>query len=325
MDNVARVRQRVLVRATLVAGLLFGAEQAPAGAQPLLTAMLVDCPDLGEVGRAALEARVRAELASTLHAAGGAITVSCAESSAQVAWHPAAGGTHTRSVALGEDEATNVDILVAAIHDLSTKVQSPAQDPDPSLAPEPGPARTKPPNSLPKTPAHPPAPTPELPSIRWKLLAGIGAELWDGKIGGALGGHLGARAAAPRGWALDSIAGFGTGVNSAQGIRADTFRADVVIERELLARTYLGLGATARILFAQADSWAQPRSHTTATGGLVVSARYELHVGSVGFSVGPDVDVLAQPLAVDVAGAELFRIPRFVAGGWVDVTTDLPK
>jgi hypothetical protein len=144
-------------------------------------------------------------------------------------------------------------------------------------------------------------------------------------VGGAIEAHVAASVAPTPGWALKATAGFGLGVASARGIEASTLRAVVGVDRALLAHTSVGLGAAARALFLEADSSTHPRSRTIATVGLVAAARYELRLGPVALSAGPDLDVLAQPLATDLGGAEVFRIPRFVAGLSIDVVTGLSR
>lgn len=327
-DSVVPVGPRTLARVGLSLGTALGAAlcASPVRAQAIVPTLHVDCGELGELGRAALEARARADLASTPRSTGAVVLVTCTESSAVVAWGPAEGGPRARRLALGDDEATNTDAILDAIHGLSMETELPAAVPETPapLAAGAGPA----PAAIPFTPAARPAPparasSPHPPSHRLGLLSGLRAELWQGDVGGALDGHVGARVPVSGDWSLFATAGFGPGVTSPQGIQAETLRAVVGVDRKLLTNVSVGIGATARVLFLQASRSAPPQSETVATVGLVASARYEIRLGAEALSVGPELDVLAQPLAVDVAGAEVFRIPLFVAGLSVDFVTGI--
>jgi hypothetical protein len=61
------------------------------------------------------------------------------------------------------------------------------------------------------------------------------------------------------------------------------------------------------------------------TFGAFAAFRYVLSQGPFALAAGPDLIVLARPVVVDVFGAELFRVPRVVAGLSIGGTADLVR
>jgi hypothetical protein len=63
------------------------------------------------------------------------------------------------------------------------------------------------------------------------------------------------------------------------------------------------------------------RSGATAAG--VAQARCVLRFGAFVLAMGPGLEWLARPIAVEVAGSELFRVPVLVGGFSIDGEGDL--
>jgi hypothetical protein len=274
----------------------------------------MDCPMLDEESRAALEARARAELmAAPLPA--GEITIQCARQSAVVTWRQAGGSLRMQSLWLADLDPTRaVDRLLDAVHALRFE-GTPA-----------GPASVSPPIQPPETPRpSPPLRAAPLPGGRYRLGAtvGIDGELWQGAIGGGIGGNVGVRLSAHGGWSAALVAGSAWGLANGQGIRAQTVQAALRIGYAPLSHVEFGLGAEVRRLMVDSSGALRPAKQDGTTGGAVAFARYTLARGPFELSVGPQLEWLAQPIVVELAGMEVFRIPTFVAALSMDGEGDL--
>jgi hypothetical protein len=111
-------------------------------------------------------------------------------------------------------------------------------------------------------------------------------------------------------------------VASASTIRAWSLQALLRIEYAPLASLHLGLGATARALWA---SRAGAATHQGDTAGAVASVQYLVPVGPIELSAGPQLQALVRPISVQFAGLELFRVPNLVAGVSLDVSYPLRR
>jgi hypothetical protein len=294
----------------------------PALGQSADVDLSIDCPLLDDPGLEEFEARARAELASSpsrVHS----VAVECAGSSAAVALLTRGGEPTARDIEVGEDRTTLVEHLLDALHSLLREQASASQT---TVTPEASP--------LPET-ETPPAPPRETPAddqvqdaatankplgLKIGIVAGVDSELWQGALGAALGAHAGGRFSAGDRWALSLVGGFAWGLGSDKEVGAMAFHGVLQVDYLLLSHAAIGLGITARDVHADATG---AGAQDGASAGVVVSGRYVARLGKT-FAVyaGPRLEALAQPLIVQVNGAESFRIPRFVAGFSFDGSVD---
>jgi hypothetical protein len=287
--------------------------RAQAGMQAGAT-LRVNCGDLTTEGRAALEARARAELASAPLPAGE-VAVTCADRAAVVTWWAADGGFREANVALVPDQALAVDALLGTIEALR------AGD-------RPRVAVVAPPTARVEGPRAPgPARADLAPPAFYRLGAVVGmeGELWQGAIGGALGARFGPRVSSPGGWSLAITGGVGWGLATTQGIRAQTLSAMLGLGYAPFRHLELGLGAEIRVLTATAAGPTGSTELHDTTEGALASARYVLARGPLRLAIGPQIEALAQPFLVQVSGREVFRIPTFVAGFSIDGASDFVR
>ena len=291
---------RPLVRLAAVLG---GACAATAArAESPAVELRIDCPSLDDEARTLLEARARAQLASE-RLPGGELVIACVGASATLAWQPVGGASRERTMVIEGEPASEVDALLAAIHAL-VAVQAPAA-PLPPVGAAAAPAGSTEPTE-PAPPRREPSP--------FAVLAGVDSELWQGGIAAAGGGHAGVVFSPGRRWSLVVLAGPAWGLSSADGLHAWRLRGVARVDYALLPALRIGLGASGRILWADAVRGDVPPQRTGATAGGLLSARYVLPLGPIVLGVGPEVEALVQPISVDVAGAEVFRMPTFVVG-----------
>jgi hypothetical protein len=267
----------------------------------------IDCPVLDREALALLEARARADLVAEPHETGG-VAISCTTSLATLAWRKTSGPRRERTVVLSLDPANAVDMLLGALDDLLSEKQA---------APEAGDLAT--PSSLPQ-PSSPPTPTSlSIRASRFGATGGVGSEVWQEGIGGAVGVHGGGEVRLSDSWSVVAIVGPAWGVTSADGIHAWTIRTDLRVDYDVVRRLELGLGVSGRVVWINRNLASSTQSAVTG-GGLLV-ARYQVPLGPLALSFGPELEALARPVLVEFAGAEAFRIPIWILGFSVDATT----
>jgi hypothetical protein len=278
----------------------------------------IDCAVLDRESRGALEARARAEIAVSPEPAGTA-TVVCDARSARVEWLAAGAAARQRVVAFDPSRpAQTVDALLDAIHELRLGT-------DRALAPPPAPVApgASGPTAVELGVAVAGEPPPR--RVRFGILAAARGQLWSGSIAGAIEGELGGRLASNGGWSLTATGTLGRGLETPQSIQASTLGARLGVGRTLDGKLELALGGAWLRLLATRSSGAPVDHLQSHTFGAFASVRYVLARGPFGFAVGPDLTALTAPVAVDVTGSELFRIPRFVAGLSVAGTADVVR
>jgi hypothetical protein len=74
-------------------------------------------------------------------------------------------------------------------------------------------------------------------------------------------------------------------------------------------------------VWVNASPQEEPSSRNGWSAGAVVAARYALPIGPLALEMGPEFEVLAPPLSVDVDAAEVLRLPAIIASIAVDVST----
>jgi len=301
-------------------GFLLSAEAASVPSATPSSALRIDCAALDLESRSALEARARAEIVLTPRPAGTVIVV-CRERSAQVDWLPAGPGrAQQRVVALeGTAPGVTVDRLLDAVHELRLGGDVPGAG-SPTAAPA-APTRTAAPAiavdvgtvAAPRTARR----------VRFGVAAAARAELWEGAITGGVAGEVGLRLASRAGWSFSVAAAIGRGAESAQGIQARTLGASVAAQHPIAAGFELAIGGEWRQLVATRPGEARLEQHYGGTFGGFAALRYVLSRGRFSFAAGPDLAVLAAPIAVDLGASELFRIPRLLAGLSVTGAADI--
>jgi len=315
-------------------------------------ALDIHCPALGAAASQELEARARAELASTPSPPSppGRLSLDCRGRSAAVVWRRD-GLVFERDVSLGSGGAS-VELLLDALHsvvreDLAARAAepdlaspaspaAPSPSPEPQLEPSPEPepddtgslaAATEDSNvvatrlqSPPTTQDHGGTTDAEHHGVKVAIELGGDSVLWQGAPGAALGAHAGGRVSLHRAWSLVLLGGAVWGVGATDGPQASALHGVLQIDNLSLAHVALGLGVTVTDLHAVEGSVAQDG----ATVGLLLSARYVLALGGrFAVHVGPTLEAVAQPLVVQIDGREAFRIPRFIAGMSIDAAADL--
>jgi len=150
-------------------------------------------------------------------------------------------------------------------------------------------------------------------TYRLGAIVGIDGELWRGAIEGALGPRVGLRLAAPWRVASELLAGIAWGLNDATGLRATEFRISWTADYAPIAPLELGIGPDLVVLVANATGTPSSEQRGIAAGALA-QARCIIGWGPLSFSAGPDLEVLAEPIVVQRANIEVFRVPNFVAG-----------
>ena len=293
-------------RAAALLGVLGAAATAHAGgAGPPLR---IDCPVLDLESQAALEARARAEMALTPLPAGE-IAISCERHRAHVGWRAVGGGLHQREVGLGADPAVAVDSLLGAVHALRF-------DDAGAVAV----AAAAPPETVVAQPSRPPASPPPRGAVAVTgqrvglgVLLGLHSELWEGAMAGVIEAHLGLRVSWRGRWSLAAAGGLGQGLETAEGIRARTWRA--MLSLGYLAGAHLDLRAGGEWRsISPALAGAVTAAPRRSTSGAFVAARYVVSDGRFRLAAGPQLDLATAPILVDLDGREVFRLPRLAVG-----------
>lgn len=275
-------------------------EPPPKGSGPATPPLRIHCPALDEEAKAALEARARAEMAANPHSAED-IAIDCVDDSALVTKRvEGAAATGWRRVELPPDHALAVDDLLDAVHSLRSEPPGSAVAPD-------GIASRRPAGNS---------------SYAFGAVVGAGGLLWYGAIEEALGPRVGLRLSAPRHWSMNLVASVVWGLSSASGLRARAYEASWTVHYAPVAWLDAGVGADLFGLAATPSS-SGAREQSTFTGGGVAQVRYVLRGGRLSLSLGPQLEVLARPIVVEVAQVEAFHVSNLVAGLVMDAEADL--
>lgn len=260
----------------------------------------IHCPALDEEAKAALEARARAEMAANPNSAED-IAIDCVDDSAVLTKRVEGAATVSwRRVELPPDHALAVDDLLAALHTLRSEA------PGSVVAGDSAPSHRSAGGS----------------SYAFGAVVGAGGLLWHGAIDEALGPRIGLRLSAPRHWSTNLVAGVVWGLRSASGLRARAYEASWTVHYAPVAWLDAGVGADLFGLEAT-PSGSATREQSTLTAGGVVLARYVLRGGRLSLSLGPQLEVLARPIVVEVGQVEAFRVSNLVAGLVLDAEGDL--
>jgi hypothetical protein len=266
---------------------------APARAQSGPIGLRIACPPLNEEATALLEARARADIVSEPLPEGD-VSIECDASRAIVSWQPKGEERWGRAVELSADGA--VDSILRGLHEVLTEWEH-ARPPAPSV-----------------TPSAPREDDRHIPPVA--AIVGVDGEAWAGHVAGAIGGHVGARVFLGTRWHASLLAGALRSVGDADGASAWGLRAIARVDYALVPRLDVGVGASGRVVWANAAG--TTLSGTTA--GATAAVRYGFPIGAMEVAVGGAVDALLRPIVIDVGAREAFRVPSVVVGLFVEVS-----
>jgi hypothetical protein len=276
----------------------------------------VECPALDVETRALFEARARADLVAEA-LPRGSVAIVCSATQATLTWAPSGAAIRERAVTLPAEGAGAVDVLLAGMHDLLAEESRDAAAPDAGgldAAPSPDAAPVDA-SALEIADADADvfdasalaAPRSSEPAA----VAGVDAELWQGGVAGALGGHAGARLRLAEQWHASLLAGPLFGLGDADGAHALAVRVIARVDYQLVPHLEVALGAGGRVVWA---SSARSAAQKGATAGLQLGARLSAPLGPIALSLCPTLEALARPVVIEVADVEAFRVPSLLAG-----------
>ena len=160
---------------------------------------------------------------------------------------------------------------------------------------------------------------------RFASVGGVDSEIWSGQVGAAIGGHVGARLSSRTGWGTELDGGVVWALGSSHSVEARTLRTTLLVDYTPVEFVRIALGLDARLLIARSSGAASPVEQDGATFGAIAAARYALRVDRFEVLAGPQAEVLAWPVLVQVNGSEILRLPSLFAGLSLDVTADLVR
>jgi hypothetical protein len=282
--------------------------------------MRIVCPDLADDDGAALEARARAEL-SVEPLREGTLVVNCGDRRVSI---EGSGVSLERDVAPDVNGVAFVDELLTAVHALLVEARRADAKSATVVADQPEQASpSSPPGPLERKSGDSERSPPRDGLYRFASVGGFESEVWSGAIGAAIGGHVGARLSSRAGWATELDGGVVWGLGSAQAIEARTLRSTLRVDYAPVERLRIALGLDVRLLMARASGATSPVERDGATFGALAAACYALRVDRFELLAGPQAEVLAWPVVVQVNGSEVLRLPTLLAGLSVEVAADL--
>ena len=293
----------------------------------------VDCPELGDEPRAALEARARAEL--MVREIAGTLVVRCRES-AQLSWHPLAGDSVQSSVALAGAAPTDVERILEALDPLL----GPRTNPEPGPAPDAGAASPSGTSTAPPPPAptvapvvtplarpEPVAPPATQASAQnedegaWSVAAGGVVERWSSEVVGAAGGRARGELGLPGRFSMNAGAAVLLGLEAPSDVSARMVRFLAGGEWAIDVKRHLRVGVEASVDLLHASPAASLQTaaadQTLLGGGVHVA--YAVRVASFGVVTGPTLGFHPGPAKVELGDHEIFRVPSVLLGWALDV------
>ncbi len=277
-------------------------------AEPRLVALRIECPALDQETRAVVEGRAQADLAAARLPAGE-VAILCGATSATIVWTPQEGLRRQRRVDFRGELGDIDDAILEGVYGLVFTDIRPEAPPKPivePVVPHDVPVTMAPPEQV--APAH---------RIHVAGLAGVDAELWHGGIAGEAGADAGVVVSPWDRWSLGVAVAPQWGLGGTSGLGAWGLRGYARVDYDVIAGLWLGVGVGMRSLWVN-GAGTKPSQLEGITGGAMLSARYLFTLGPIDLSAGPRLEVLARPIAVDVAGSEAFRVPTVVAGVAID-------
>jgi hypothetical protein len=264
----------------------------------------VDCPGWSQEASAEIEARARAQLAT---AGDVSVSVVCAPESATVSLTRSS-AIRRLGVAVSGSPRDAFDALLDAIASL-------VAESDHTLAPLADRERPTTDGALHSDAAsrsHPPHRI--LPSVA------MDAELWQGSVPVALGVRGGAKLSLPGTATVGGFLGAQWGVQARGDTAAWALRAAVRAEVDPVRHLRIGGAVEGRVMFASESGSSGTTQQQAVTAGICVGSRYVRPLGPVDVAVGPEMEAMVRPMAVDVASVEMFRVPIVVVGASIELT-----
>jgi hypothetical protein len=284
-------------------------------ADPAQISVSIDCAAVDDEGRAALEARARADLlVGPYH--DGSLSISCHEGMGRVVWSRAGGQVRTRLRLLPRDRPGIVDGLLEDMHVVLSEDALEDESAAPAVPPaivSPGPAAVLTLDGDRDKVAVEATSSRALPPVRFA--ASVHSELWSGAIGAAVGARagLGIRLTGP--WRLSLVGGPSWGTTSARDLRAWSLSTALTLDRDIGPQLDIGAGVVGSVLWANGSPHAFTEGQLEGeTAGALLRAAYRAAVGPIELSIGPELEGLLRPVIVQVSGQEVFRLPTLVAG-----------
>jgi hypothetical protein len=295
----------------------------------------IDCPQLGEEPRAALEARAKAEL--LVRREQGTLLVSCRLEAADVRWTPASGDPVEHRIALAADAVATEEQILEALELLlrphqpqSATPNSPVPAETPATPPKPletPPAKPPPARPSPSPPhAFPPperrvAPSAAAEAPYFELLFGPALELWSSEVAGVLGPRARVMAALPGGWAVSAGAAVAWTLRVPEDVSGRAVRLHVTGEYHLghQRRWRVGAGALVDFLHAARDTAGSTQTENETIFGGIVQAHYAFLGPPVQLLLGPTISGRAAAVRVEIGDREIFSIPVVAFGATAEL------
>jgi hypothetical protein len=287
----------------------------------------VDCPGFDAEGRAALDARARADL--LVRNDGGTLVIVCRGSIATLSWHPLTGAPSTSATPITDSTRSSIDgvlealdVLLAppAANEEETPVVAPEATPPEATAPplQPKPAELAPPRAQMDSPAvdRSTVVSRGRRSVEVVLGAGTAAEFWTGTaalgVRGLVAIPLPLRlAAGATGTVLWDLA-------SPSGVNARLSRVALGGEYGVDRAERFRVGADGFVEFLHAASGANGADDKTAFGGAV-HASAALLLKPVRIQAGPIFELRPNELRVQLGASDALAVTHFTFGLAVDV------
>lgn len=326
-------------RVAWVAALLSLAPSARADASPTVQ---IDCADLDQDARAALEARALGIL--LVNGGLGELSLACNGGLALAAWRSDSGQLKT----LGEPRAAQADALAArettieqlvdlaarllpapadtgaaagasAAQDVPALAQSPAEDSAAREAPpaplaSPFDAFSERPQPTPP-PSEAVAPAETFPALR----VGAAAEIWDGRMCCTAGFVLGAAVPLSGALRLGTSGSFELGVSEVSGVSVRHARFGLDLELQNASWLAVSGGAYVSALWVEATNVVTPETVMSVQPVLALQTFARLPAGPHELAAGPVLRAYAKERELRVDGALVARQPAFTVGLTVEL------
>jgi hypothetical protein len=287
-------------------------------ADPANISVQVDCGELAEEQRAALESRANAEL--LVRRQPGTLFVTCRGGRVGIRWQPASGNAVENEIPLPADprdaeedvlEALELLLQPAAPPEAAPEQRAPATAPAPPKTPEPPPVAEPAAHPRPVEPAAERGTSPF-----FEVLAGAAFELWSSEVTGALGPRARVLFAFPGGWALTGGGQIAWALRAPRDVNGRDIRGHLGGEYHIDPGRRFRIGAAAFVELFQAvrDTTSATDSENETVFGAALDARYVLFGAPLGVALGPTVSARTGTVRVAIGADEIFHIPAVTLG-----------
>jgi hypothetical protein len=294
----------------------------PLQAEPALE-VVVDCPPLDAERRAAVEARVRADLL-VKRLAQGRLTITCGTDQATVQWRTGAEPPATETAALADSSELVDQLLALALQATSRPSQPPRPAAaEPGSAPQPEPvARAEPAQPAvqrlsPPAPAaghfSPSATRPLSRITRLSLSAGASAEAWSGDLAGAFGPRLGLGVSWEERAGLELVGAVQWAPQQSEGVSATQLEVAVESRLRVYGRWWLSGAVGVSDLRVSTELERSEDSEKLLVETAWLAGRGAFDVAPLTAWVGPELHVYSAARIVRIEGRDVFSVPAVTA------------